>query len=248
MSTFEASMNESADDRDDPFQYRPMSTAAVVSLVLGLLSPTVFLAGQNSLQYSLMMAPIPVLGLIVALIALARIRAEPDQMSGKNLAVAGLALSVFCLVGGLGFSGYVHATEVPDGYVRTSFYQFKPDDVEMRAGDYVPEDVMALDGKQVFIKGYIRPESTTLSHNLRDFLLVRDNYTCCFGDLSKVKYHDQVHVRVKQPLSIDYVPDIIRVGGTLHVKPENAARGPGNPVFTLDADYSSQNGAMRVER
>ena len=239
MSTFETSMNEPADERDDQFQYRPMSTAAVVSLVLGLFSIVVFLASLSSLSTYIKLCPIPALGTILGIRALASMRARPDQLSGHKHAVAGLALSVSSLVGGLAFGTYAYMTEVPDGYARTSFYQFKPDDVEMRAGDYVPEDVLALDGKQVFIKGFIRPESTTLSHNLRDFLLVRDNYTCCFGDLSKVKYHDQVHVRVKQPLSIDYDTGIIRVGGTLHIKPENARRGPGNPVYTLDADYSS---------
>ena len=45
-------------------------------------------------------------------------------------------------------------------------------------------------------KGYIRPGSATSRTNIDNFLLVRDNNQCCFGDLSKVKYYDQMVVQI----------------------------------------------------
>ena len=51
----------------------------------------------------------------------------------------------------------MRATEVPPGYVRTSFAEFKPDEVDLRGNHFIPPDVAALDGKKVFIKGYMRP-------------------------------------------------------------------------------------------
>jgi hypothetical protein len=161
----------------------------------------------------------------------------PDQQSGSKLAVAGVLLSVIGLVGGLGYSGYVYATEVPPGYTRTSFGEFRPDEVEQRGNLLVPRDVQELDGQKVFIKGFMRADSIQYSHNVREFRLVRDNNQCCFGDLSNVKYFDQVLVSTVGSLSTDYSTGIYRVGGILHIHPENILRGVGYPVYTLEADH-----------
>jgi hypothetical protein len=89
----------------------------------------------------------------------------------------------------------------------------------------------------VFIKGFMRADSTPVRHNVRKFLLVRDNNQCCFGDLSSVKYYDQVLVSTVGTLSTDYSTGIFRVGGTLRIHPENVRRGVGHPVYVLEADH-----------
>jgi len=238
MATTEALSSTSRDLGEEDFQYRPVSSSAVAALVLGLLSGLVFLAGHDSIQACLMMCPIPLLGLVLGLRAMSRIRSMPESLSGGRLAVAGALLSGFGLVAGLGYSGYVYATEVPAGYQRTSFAEFRPDEVELRGGVRIPADVAALDGKHVFIKGYMRADSMSQRHNVRGFLLVRDNNQCCFGDLSKVKYFDQVLVKMDDLLSIDFASHMFRIGGTLHIHPENITKGPGYPAYTLDADYA----------
>jgi hypothetical protein len=238
MATTEALSAVSRDLGEVDFQYRPLSGGAIASLVLGLLSGLVFLAGHDSFQACLMMCPIPVLGLAIGLRALRCIHSMPGSLSGGRLATTGALLSSFCLVVGLGYSGYVYATEVPAGYTRTSFAEFRPDEVELRGGAQVPTRMAALDGKPVFIKGYIRADSTSQRHNVRGFLLVRDNNQCCFGDLSKVKYFDQVLVKMDDSLQLDYSTRLFRMGGTLRVYPENIPKGPGHPVYTLDADYA----------
>ena len=223
---------------EEDFQYRTLSSGAIASLVLGILSSLLFLVWYNSIQSCLLIGPIPVLGLIFGLRARRHIQSMPESLSGIRLASIGSLLSVFCLVIGLAYSGYVYATEVPSGYTRTSFSEFRPDAVEARGGMLVPPDVAALDGKKVFIKGFIRPGSSSQRHNIRGFLLVRDNYQCCFGDLSNVKPYDQVLVSVEETLRVDDTGSMICIGGTLHIHPENGRRGPGHPVYTLDADYA----------
>jgi hypothetical protein len=167
-----------------------------------------------------------------------RVRANPDQFTGQKLAAVGAVLSAICLVGGLAFSGYVYATEVPEGYARTSFEDLRPDEVELRGDVVIPADIMALDGEKVFIKGYIRPGTENFRNNATSFLLVRDNNQCCFGDITTVKYYDQVQVATTGRLTVDYSPRLFRIGGVLRVFPENAYKGPGAPTFTLEADYA----------
>jgi len=229
-------------DSDD-FEYRPLSSGAITAAIFGVLSLLMFAAGGESLQSSLMLSPIPLVGLIVGLRSLGKIRAMPSQLSGSKLATIGVALSAIGLVGGLSYAGYVHATEVPDGYVRTSFHEFRPDEVEVRSGHIVPDAVKQLEGQKVFIKGYIRP-GTTLSkqgspvrRHARHFLLVRDNNQCCFGDQSKVKYYDQVFVTMADSKTVDDSRSLIRAGGTLHSMPMNLRKNDGHPIYLLEADY-----------
>lgn len=236
MATTEA-FSQPSDLGAEQFQYRPMSVGAIVALVLGLLSPLTFLTGSESLAGCLMVCPIPAIGIAVGLKAWARIHAMPDQASGGKLALAGVLLSLVGLVGGLSYAGYVYATEVPSGYTRTSFEDFRPDEVEQRGNLLVPRHVQKLDGQKVFIKGYMRPGSAPVRTNIRQFLLVRDNYQCCFGDISNVKYYDQVLVSTVGSVSTDFSSGMFRVGGTLHIHPENVLRGVGYPVYTLEADH-----------
>jgi hypothetical protein len=113
----------------------------------------------------------------------------------------------------------------------------KPDDLEEARHVLVPSDILQLAGKDVFIKGYIRPGAQR--QGLDSFLLVRDNNECCFGDLSKVKYHDQIQVYLQGDRRTSYSRRIFRVGGKLQINPAAVAAPPGapQPVFTLLATY-----------
>jgi hypothetical protein len=173
----------------------------------------------------------------MALRSLAKIRQFPDQYTGEGLAKAGLVLSLVFLLGGVAYGGFVYATEVPEGYTRLSFNAMKPDELEERGGLAVPPDVAALDGKKIFIKGYIRPDSIAVQRGIDRFLLVRDNNQCCFGDLSKIKYYDQIDVVMLGDKRVDYSQGVIRIGGTLHVRQDDLAVG-GPPRFAIQADYS----------
>ena len=235
MSTVTASPSLSADPGDD-IEYRSLNAGAIASLVLGVFAPLLFVAGRDSIQFALMLSPVALIGLVVGLRSLARIKANPEQYTGTKLATVGALLSGVSLVGGLAFAGYVYATEVPDGYARTSFADMRPDEVEERGNVMIPPDIEALDGKKVFIKGYIRPDSTPYRQNINKFLLVRDNQQCCFGDISTVNYFDQMAVDLQGKKTVDYSQGVFRIGGTLRVNPHNLNRG--QPVFALEADYA----------
>ena len=154
--------------------------------------------------------------------------------------MAGFALSLIFLVTGVSYGYYVYVSEVPDGYDRISFETLKPNELQERGGVLIPPEVQAMAGKHIFIKGYIRPGSAPVRTGIDRFLLVRDNNQCCFGDLSKVKYFDQMAVQITNSQRVEDTLQVLRMGGTLEIHPENLARGVGYPVFMLKADYAMQ--------
>lgn len=234
-----AAINSGSDfDREETINYRALHTGALISLVLGIVSVFVVVCAANSFEWCLVAAPIPAIGMFLGLRSLGKIRRHPDQYTGAGLAKAGSLLSLLFLVGGVAYGGYVYATEVPNGYERISFGEMKPDELQERDGLAVPPEIAALNGKKIFIKGYIRPGSATSRTNIDKFLLVRDNNQCCFGDLSKVKYYDQMVVEITNSNRVDDDLRVLRMGGILEVHPENLAPGSPAPVFSLKADYA----------
>jgi hypothetical protein len=224
---------------EETLQYRALHTSALIGLVLGAASVFVVITAVNSFGGALLVAPIPLIGIVMSLRALAAIRRHPDQYTGAPLAKIGLALALLFLISGVGYGGFIYATEVPDGYERISFAEMKPDELQERGGVIVPPEIAELEGKKIFIKGYMRPDSVTVQRGIDRFLLVRDNNQCCFGDMSKLKYYDQILVAMVGDKRVDYSQGVYRIGGTLHIEPEYAAPGAPKPVFSLKADYEN---------
>jgi hypothetical protein len=229
---------ESATSTEETLQYRAVHTGAIIGLALGLLSVFMVVTAMNTFEGCLLVAPIPVAGIVISMRSLARIRREPEHFTGRAIATMGLVLSLGFLIGGVSYGGYVYATEVPEGYTRISFNGMKPDQQQELSGVIVPPEIAALDGKKIFIKGYIRPDSISVSRGIKRFLLVRDNNQCCFGDLSKIKYYDQIDVDMIGSGTVDYSEGLFRIGGILKVEPQNLLRGPMAPVFSLKSDYA----------
>ena len=173
---------------DDYEQYRALSTAAVASLIIGLLSPLAILSWS--------LAVVPITGVLVSLLAIAKVRRNRSELSGETLARVGLALSLAFGVIGPGWLGYVYATEVPPGYERISYALLQPD--ETQPGQIVPPSALDLEGKRVFIKGYVYPGQRT--NGIQEFLLVRDQGDCCFGGDPKIT--DRIHVTLEEPLRL----------------------------------------------
>jgi hypothetical protein len=223
-------------DATDALQYRSVSSGAVLGLVLGVFSAIILAAAPYSLESCLLVTPIPLVGIFVSLRSLAKIRREPEHYVGANVALAGAVLSTLFLITGVGYGAYVHVTEVPPDHVRITFPDMRPDVMQERAGIAVPPEIMALDGKRVFIKGYMRPPE--VRSGIDRFLLVRDSKECCFGDISTVKYYDQILVDLTGRLRLNYSDGLFAIGGVLKVMPQNAGLGPQAPVFALQADHA----------
>jgi hypothetical protein len=218
-----ADHNYPAQFADEP-HYRALSPAAVASLVAGGLSIASFL--------SPLFWVIPVLGVLLATVAIQRIRSDPENITGRKLALAGLLLSA--VFGGLGaaWQTYAYVSEVPDGYQRISYSQLQPESAASPTA--IPGSARLLDGKKVFIKGYMYPGAQR--SGIREFVLVRDQGTCCFGGPTP-KLTDMIQVRLKKPLSVDYTTAIRSFAGVFHVQPALASDNLGGVLYHLDADY-----------
>ncbi len=185
--------------------YKSVSRAAIASLVLGI-------AGLTAFPF-LFLTILPIVGLVFAYIAFAAIRKFPDEVIGKPIAVAGLlCCGAICLLAPA-YHTYVYMTEVPEGYIRVDFDSLKSG---LGQPDLPPLDALSLDGKQVFIKGYIHPTSMDTMLAKR-FVLVPDLGTCCFGGQPPLTHMIEVSLSGDQHARKSYRKQ--RLAGTLHVNP-----------------------------
>ncbi|QDT08093.1 DUF3299 domain-containing protein [Planctomycetes bacterium K23_9] len=169
----ELQMSAAADEAD--FPYRAISRAAIASVVF-----TVFALPGLVPTFEPMLF-LAVIAIVAALVAMRAVKRYPDEYSGRAIALFSLIASLAILVGGVSMHTYIYLTEVPDGYERVPFFELQqPSDAKIDAPTELAYDI---DGKPVFIKGYIHPSSG--GGVLRQFILVPDLGTCCFGGQPK---------------------------------------------------------------
>jgi hypothetical protein len=156
------------------FPYRAISSTAISSLVFAVLG---FLAGF----FFWPALGLCLIGIIVGLIGYRQIRLYPEEFDGLGIAMAGIGINAAILIGGAAMHGYVYLTEVPEGYTRVQFYELQQDGNQPI--DQPTQRALEIDGKSVFLKGYIHPSSG--SGMLKRFILVPDLGTCCFGGQPK---------------------------------------------------------------
>ncbi len=214
----------------DGDNYRALCSSAAVSLVAGILSVVACLDWR--------LAAIPAIGLFMGVHALWRIDQLPEELTGMGVAKLGLALSAFFWAAGWGYLGYAYATEVPEGYQRITYAMLQPDGAAPVNDDEpaptIPESARQLDGQRVFIKGYMYPGAR--DSRITNFVLVRDNGTCCFGGPAP-KLTDMIEVNLAEPLRINYTMRTLAVAGTFHVQ-TGSVEGLGQVLYKLDADYT----------
>jgi hypothetical protein len=209
---------------NDFSQYRALSTLAVMSLVVGLLSSLALL--------DWVWLPIAVAGVLLGAHAWRKVNSRRDELSGAGLAKTGLVLSALCLVGGPARLSYEYKHEVPDGYARISYDELQPNPAV--PGELVPPSAKALDEKKVFIKGYVYYTGQQ-KDGIESFLLVRDQGDCCFGGNPKIS--DRIQVRLVDPLRLTYSTRLHKVAGVMHVKPQAATELKGGVYYYLEADH-----------
>ncbi|MGB6044904.1 MAG: DUF4190 domain-containing protein [Pirellulales bacterium] len=210
--------------RDDPGydQYRTMCVAAVTSLLFGVLSLLSFLSPYLSL--------IPILGIVVGLFALAQIRQRPHELAGRHFARAGIGLASLLLVTSTAREVYIYLTEVPEGHERISYTQLQPE--EGKVGQLIPPLAESLNGKRVFIKGYVFPGQQ--QHGIKKFLLVRDKGDCCFGGNPKIT--DRIQIVLADSQRLKFSSRLHKLAGTFRVdaQPGEAVDAGGRVYYYLD--------------
>ncbi len=185
-------------------QYRSISKAAVVSVVFAILGLVSMLAP--------MFCIIPFLGLCFGLLGLANLKRYPNELIGRRAATIGTIVNLVLLVGSISVHSYIYATEVPDGYQRISFYQLRPND---RTPLPFAESAEEFNGKKVFLKGNVRPSAR--KNNLKEFILVGDFSSCCFGGNPKIT--DIVSINIETDQTVDYSLRLRRITGEFRLNP-----------------------------
>ncbi len=217
-------LERETDEANDEFlHYRALSPLAIVSLVAGLFSVLAL--------FDWLWLGIPLTGLLAGILAWRKIKSRPNELSGLALSQVGLALSVLFLFAGPSWLTYEYMHELPEGALPISYAELQPDpDVP---GEYIPSSAKELEGKKVYIKGYVYPGQKT--DGIKTFLLVRDQGDCCFGGNPKIT--DRVQVTLADPLRLKFSKRLHGVGGVFHVKPTAAVDGGGGVFYQLDADH-----------
>lgn len=211
------------------FQYRPVPVLAVVGLVLALLS----VAGL----FLWMVLPLCLLAVLISGMSYWSIQRSQGGYSGKGVALSGafLGLAFFC--GGVGQQIYTYQTEVPAGYERISFSQdISEKEIVSENGELKPApEVAALEGKKVFLKGYIY--QTREVSDLTSFLLVKDNADCCFG--GKPKLWDRLGVVMQDGKTINYRAGKVAIAGTFRLNPKFQGNDELEPIYIVEGDIFS---------
>jgi len=209
------------------FNYRPIPVSAILAVVCGVGAVSALLFPVGVL--------LGLMGIIFGLQATAKIMQYPTDYSGKYLAVAGLACSIFFMCGGIALHAYNYAVEVPDGYERVSFVSdiAKKEFVSKKGKMDFHDDIKQLNNKEIFLKGYMYPTGQT--EGLTNFILCKDNGQCCFG--GKPKLTDMILVQMKSD-QVKYRQTMVSVAGTFKLIP-NSGGGELNPVYALEAVHFS---------
>jgi hypothetical protein len=207
-------------------QYRAVSLSAVTTLILGIIS-------LPALLFSKLLI-LPAIGVLIGLYSVIYLRRRRDEFVGLNLARVGLAMSAVVLIAGSAYSGYVYATEVPEGYKRISFEQLQPA-ANQSPELPIPPSALALNGKKVFVKGYVHP-GVDRRTGIKQFVLVPDMKTCCFGGQPKLT--DMIEVTLQDPNRINYSFARRKLAGVLRVTPyKKQVAGLDGVYYQLDAEY-----------
>ncbi|HKD36120.1 MAG TPA: DUF4190 domain-containing protein [Pirellulales bacterium] len=211
---YSSPMSDGEGPGDQPEQYRALSSAAVSALVFGVLALTAL--------FDYWLVVVPLVGVAWGLIALKQIRARPAELTGRSLAMVGLALSCVLLFAGPAWVYYDEMRQVPPGYQLISYDDLQPNPNVF--GEVVPKSATDLNGKKVYIKGFVLAGSRL--DGISEFMLVRDAGTCCFGGNPKTT--DKIAVKVATQGGAVYMKQMARVSGVFRVAP---ALGPSGEVL-----------------
>jgi hypothetical protein len=175
---------------------------------------------------------IPIAAVVLGLLAIHKIRRESEYYSGTGVAVIGVLLALVCATTAGAMHSILGVIEVPEGYEPITFWQLQPD--EDHPETPIPPSALELDGKKIFVKGYVYPG--TRRRGLKRFILVPDMKSCCFGGQPALT--DMIEVTLKDPLRVSFAYRRRGLGGVLRVHPELKPNAELTGVYyELEADY-----------
>lgn len=228
MSVVEASRHDSVANQSyegQEFLYRPIPMLIPISMGFVFLSLTAAMIPE--------LLAIPVIGIVLAALALRQIRQSHGNLSGSWMAISSIAIQAVIAVSFAAMHAYSFATEVPPGFDRVNFVAdiAKKGFVNDGGMTGLHPDVQNLIGKKVMIKGYMYPSKTM--DGIRQFVLCKDNDQCCFGGQPKTT--DMILVRMNGDKTAYYKTGLVAVAGVFHA--QRAVDESGlEPVYQLECD------------
>ena len=193
-----------------PPHYRAVSLWAVLSVVCGAASATMFILRWLTAFF-------PLAAIYFGVKALAQIERVPEEYTGRRLAQAGIGLgAAFGILLG-GWLIFV-ASEVPHGYQVLDWADLEPDPKNQH--EIVPSSAFELNDKKVYVRGYILPGRQQL--RLKEFSICRTSDQCRFATKTN-RPIDLIHIELMGDRTIDFTTHQIGIGGIFHVddKPLN---------------------------
>jgi hypothetical protein len=213
------------DDEDEeenlPTRYRKVSPFAVLSVVCATLSVLTVLGW--------FFLAIPAAGLYFAYRGWRQILRAPEDVTGGGLVRVGFVLSLVLFLAGGSYLLYECRHAAPPGYEKLGWEMLQPD--RDKPSQRVSDKAKELDGKRVFIRGYIYPTKQIVG--LRRFILVPSEGHCNFCT-PQIKPTDMLHVICSGDLTAEYRNYQVGVGGLLRVLPAEGELA--GTVYGLEAD------------
>jgi hypothetical protein len=213
---------------DEDFEYRPLPIMAPTSLFLGLFASVALLSWYG--------VGLALLAAIFAALAWRHMAANPGEYAGEWLPKAGLACSLFFASSGSAWHVYDYIVELPEGYKRVSFYWLSSQQPILADGAVsLPQEVADLDGRNVYIKGYMYPMQQY--RGLTEFVLCRDSGDCCFGGQPKIT--DMIVVRFENGMTVNHrEKQLVGVGGTFRIAPgASLASESLSGIYTIEGTH-----------
>lgn len=81
----------------------------------------------------------------------------------------------------------------------------------------IPANVKSLNGKKVVIQGYFYPMDVENGGTIKDFLLLRNQIYCCFGDAVRINEWISVEMSDGKAIKADFTSRPVTLYGTLEV-------------------------------
>ncbi len=221
------------------FDYRPVSTVAITSLILGFVS----LLGI----FLWMLMPLGLLAVALGIVAIISIRRWKGQYVGTGVAITGVVFGSICLGAGSYIQINAYRHEVPEGYRRVSFIRDISTPSALNAivaGQLKPAPAIEeLLNQKLFFKGFIFPSNQ--HEGLTTFLLLKDSGECCFGgDPAET---DMIRCNLPEGAYMSFIDGRVSVSGTLKLNPDyatkvNAFTGTKKqPIYLLECDMATRS-------
>ena len=206
--------------------YRTINKAALFSLVL-------FVFGLSSLIFPALLI-LPIAGLLLAFSGWRAIKRYPEEFSGLQLAYTGAAANALLFVGGVVYHVVDYTTEVPEGFERVPFSELQTPGIT--PSSLIPRRAVEIQNKKIFTKGYIHPGVDGMG-KVKEFVLVPDMQTCCFGGQPKMT--DMILVHTTDESRIEYRRRLVKLAGTFHLGDQPKSEvGLKNVLYRMEVTHS----------